>query len=41
VTEKIVKESGGTINVKSELAKGTTFTIYLPFEEISEQPMLQ
>ncbi len=41
VTEKIVKENGGTINVNSELAKGTTFTIYLPFEEISEQPMLQ
>jgi PAS domain S-box-containing protein len=34
VTEKIVKENGGSINVESELAKGTTFRIYLPFEEI-------
>ncbi len=38
VTEKIVKENGGTIAVNSKLGKGTTFTIYLPFEEIKDQP---
>jgi len=33
VTEKIVKESGGVIDVASELGKGTSFTIRLPYKE--------
>ena len=35
VTEKIVKESGGTLSVESELGEGTTFTMYLPYEDLS------
>ena len=35
VTEKIVKENGGTLSVESELGKGTTFTMYLPYEDLS------
>lgn len=33
VTEKIIKENGGTIHVASEQGNGATFTVYLPFEE--------
>lgn len=33
VTQKIIKEHGGTISVKSEPEKGSTFTIRLPLEE--------
>ena len=31
VTQKLVEEHGGTIELASELGKGTTFTIQLPF----------
>ncbi len=30
VTRKLVEEHGGTIEVKSEVGKGTTFTVRLP-----------
>jgi two-component system, NtrC family, sensor kinase len=33
VTEKIIKENGGEINVASEVGNGTTFTISLPYQE--------
>ena len=33
VTEKIIKENGGTMDVASKKGKGTTFTIYLPYQE--------
>ena len=34
VTEKIIKEIGGEINVESEPGKGTTFTICVPYQEV-------
>jgi len=30
ITQKIVQEHGGTLKVKSEIGKGSTFTIQLP-----------
>jgi signal transduction histidine kinase len=30
ITERIIKEHGGTISVESVVGKGTTFTILLP-----------
>ena len=33
VTQKIIKEHGGTISVKSETGKGSTFAIRLPLRE--------
>lgn len=33
VTEKIIKENGGMIHVASKKGNGTTFTIYLPYQE--------
>jgi len=35
VTDKIVKESEGTLKVDSELGNGTTFTMYLPYTNLS------
>jgi signal transduction histidine kinase len=33
ITEKIIKEIGGDLGVESELSKGTTFTIFVPYQE--------
>ena len=33
VTQKTINEHGGTIDVKSEPGRGTTFTIWLPGKE--------
>ena len=33
VTEKIIKENGGMMDVASKKGEGTTFTIYLPYQE--------
>ena len=33
VTRKLIKEHGGTIEVNSQLGKGTVFTIRLPYKE--------
>ena len=32
ITQKIVQEHGGTLNVNSELGKGSTFTMMLPYK---------
>lgn len=37
VTEKIIRENGGEINVESEPWKGTTFTIRLPYQEVAKE----
>jgi two-component system NtrC family sensor kinase len=37
VTEKIVKENGGEIRVESQLGKGTSFTVYLPYQEVQQR----
>ncbi|RAI04548.1 hypothetical protein DLJ53_06315 [Acuticoccus sediminis] len=34
----IVKQTGGTLSVKSEVGKGTTFRIYLPRTEVEQRP---
>jgi len=38
VVHGLVTEMGGTINVYSEPEVGTTFTVYLPFTDITESP---
>lgn len=35
ITERIIKEHGGSIRVESEIGKGTTFTVLLPMEHES------
>jgi len=37
VTEKIIKENGGMIHVDSQKGNGTTFNIYLPYEETEKK----
>ena len=37
VTEKIIKENGGMIRVDSQKGHGTTFKIYLPYQEIEKE----
>ena len=34
VTRKLIEEHKGKIDITSELGKGTTFTIRLPYEEL-------
>ena len=36
VTEKIIKENGGEINVASKVGNGTTFTVCLPYQEVAK-----
>ena len=36
VTEKIIKENGGEINVASKVGNGTTFTVCLPYQDMTE-----
>jgi hypothetical protein len=38
LAKKIVEDHCGTIDVKSEVGKGTTFTIRLPIDQTPEQP---
>ena len=40
VTRKIVEEHGGTVDVESEVGKGSLFRILLPLEEPSPPPAL-
>ncbi|MEW5910910.1 MAG: ATP-binding protein, partial [Thermodesulfobacteriota bacterium] len=35
VSAKLVHENGGSIQVNSELGMGSTFTVWLPYEEVS------
>jgi PAS domain S-box-containing protein len=37
VTEKIIKENGGKINVASKRGSGATFKIYLPYQEVAKR----
>jgi PAS domain S-box-containing protein len=37
VTEKIIKENGGMIHVASKKGNGTTFNIYLPYQETEKK----
>jgi signal transduction histidine kinase len=34
ITERIIKEHGGTISVESDLGKGTIFTVHLPMRNV-------
>jgi signal transduction histidine kinase len=36
VTRKVIEKHGGRIDVESEIGKGTTFTLRLPFERVLE-----